>query len=110
MTDTKRIRELNIAFWRAPHLHGRLMMSRYISDRSLHFQMKCIEALRVYDGWNADNDSHGEADMCVLDIDGETVWAKVEYHSRADLNYGSDDPADTAKTLRIATLMFPDEY
>jgi hypothetical protein len=110
MSDTAKIRELNIAFWRAPHLHGRLMMSRYVADRSSHFHMKCIEALRVYDGWSKDNDPWSEADMCVLDIDGETVWAKLDYYSRADLNYGSEDPSDPAKTLRIGTLMFPDEY
>lgn len=110
MTSTEKIRALNIAFWREPHKHGRLMMSRYIADRDPDFHTKCLEALRVYDGWNADNDPHGEADMCILDIDGEKVWAKLDYYSRANLNYGSEDPSDPAKTFRIGTLLFPDEY
>jgi major membrane immunogen (membrane-anchored lipoprotein) len=74
------------------------------------FHRKCFDALAKYEGWNEDNDSHREADMCVLTIDGETVWAKLDYYDKHDLNYGSEDRADPAKTLRIGTLLFPEEY
>lgn len=110
LSHTEKIRELNKAFWKEPHLHGRLMFSRYVADRGGLFGMKCINALAKYDGWNEDNDSYGEADFCVLTIDGEKVFAKLDYYDKHDQNYGSENPADPAKTLRVAVVMMPEEY
>ena len=110
MRDTAKIRELNIAFWRNPHVNGKLLMTRSIAERGVHFQLKCIHALHTYTGWNPDNDPHHEADMCVLDIDGEKVWAKLDCYDKHDQNYGSEDPTDPTKTLRVGTLLFPHEY
>lgn len=110
MTHTEKIRALNIAFWRNPVMNGRLMMSSGVADRDALFHHRCIAALATYDAWTQDNDPHGEADMCVLDVQGETVWAKLDYYDRHDQNFGSEDPADPAKTLRIGTLMLPEEY
>lgn len=110
MTHTEKIRALNIAFWRNPLMNGRLMMSRYVADRGPAFHQKCIEALAGYDAWNADNDPWHEADFCTLDIDGEKVFAKLDCYDKHDQNFGSEDPADPAKTLRIGTLMMPEEY
>jgi hypothetical protein len=107
---SSRIKELNIQFWREPYKNGRLMMTAGVAARGTHFHLKCIHALRVYDSWNPDHDPRDEADMCVLDIDGEKVWAKIDCYDKHDQNFGSEDPADPAKTLRVGTLLFPEEY
>jgi hypothetical protein len=110
LSQTQKIRALNLAFYKNPHMHGRLLFSRYVADRGGLFGMKCINALAAYDGWNEDNDSHGEADMCTLTVEGEKVWAKMDYYDKDDQNYGSENPADPTKTLRVCTILFPDEW
>lgn len=109
MTQTEQIRKLNIASWRNPHMQGRLVLSRYVADRGAVFVEKCNEALAAY-GWNADNDPHNKADFRTLEIDSEQVFAKLDYYDHDDQNFGSENLADPAKTLRIGTLMFPEEY
>jgi hypothetical protein len=42
MTQTEKIRKLNIEFWRNPHMNGRLMLSRYVADREVHFSPKVL--------------------------------------------------------------------
>jgi hypothetical protein len=73
-----KIPTLNIAFWRNPVMNGRLMLLSGVADRDVLFHHRCIAALATYDAWTPDNDPHGEADMCVLNIQGEKVWAKLD--------------------------------
>ena len=110
MTHSEKIRALNIAFWRNPHINGRLMLTRGVAEMGTLFVHRCLLTLAHYDAWNEDNDPHGEADMCTFDVDGLKVWAKLDCYDKYDQNNGSEDPADPDKTLRVGTILFPEEY
>ncbi|MXO48643.1 DUF3768 domain-containing protein [Erythrobacter vulgaris] len=67
------------------------------------------EALAAYDAFDPDNDPHGERDFGDLKLWGENLFWKLDYYS-SDLRYGSDDPADPAKTKRVLTVMLTCEW
>jgi hypothetical protein len=44
-----------------------------------------------------------------IDLAGQTYFFKVDYYA-PDMDGGSEDPADPAKTTRVLTIMRADEY
>lgn len=57
----------------------------------------------------AHNDPHGEHDFGRFQAAGHTFLFKVDYYDR-DFRFGSEDPADPARTARVLTLMLPEDY
>ena len=68
-----------------------------------------LERVRSFDDFTNDNDPHGEHDFGTIKIAGQTYFFKVDYYA-PDMNGGSEDPADPAKTTRVLTIMRADEY
>ncbi len=68
-----------------------------------------LSALRAYDGFDVDNDPHGERDFGDLDLDGAELLWKIDYYD-TQLTYASPDPADEAQTIRVLTVMLAEEY
>ena len=68
-----------------------------------------LETVAKYDGFDADNDPYHEHDFGCVEIQGERLFWKIENYA-PDLQHGSDDPADTSKTVRVLTIMLASEY
>lgn len=68
-----------------------------------------LAKLASYDGFDVDNDPHGERDFGDIDVAGTNVLWKIDYYDPS-LTYGSNDPADPEKTQRVLTVMLPEEY
>jgi len=66
-----------------------------------------IRKVATFDAFSADND--GEHDFGTFDLAGHKFFFKLDYYDPA-LEFGSDDPADPAKTTRVLTLMLAEEY
>jgi hypothetical protein len=56
------------------------------------------------------NDPYGERDFNSFSVDGKLCLFKIDYFAKHDLRRPSDDPADTARTTRVLTLMLTDDY
>jgi len=73
----------------------------------------CVEmlatALAAYEGFDPDNDPHGERDFGGLELFRASLLWKIDYYDR-DLRFGSDDPADVAMTARVLTVMLEEEF
>lgn len=49
-----------------------------------------------------------ERDFSEVHFRGEPVLFKIDYYDEA-LTWGSEDPADAARTLRVVTIMLPED-
>jgi hypothetical protein len=106
----KRIRDLNDAFRKTldPTL-GRMMLTAGVNDLPSDVRAMAIRKVATFDAFSADNDPHGEHDFGSFDLAGHSFFFKLDYYDPR-LEFGSDDPADPAKTTRVLTLILAKEY
>lgn len=115
LTDTIRknaaqtIRELNDAFRQQPLVLGRVMLTSGIAEKPPKFRHEVMRAVQEFDAFDNANDPHAEHDFIAVEVDGEKVFAKIDYYDRT-MEYGSEDPADASVTTRVLTIMLADEY
>ena len=105
-----RIRDLNDAFRKSfdPTL-GRIMLTAGIAALPTDVRAIAIRTVATFDAFDGDNDPHGVHDFGSFDLVGHKFFFKVDYYGPR-LEFGSDDPADPAKTTRVLTLMLAEEY
>jgi hypothetical protein len=73
-------------------------------------QARALEAVRTFANWSADNDPWQQHDCAIVDIEpGIRVMFKLDYYD-LDKEWGSPDPADSSVTVRVLTILLPDEY
>ena len=72
-------------------------------------QVEIVKKVMTFDEFTPDNDPHGEHDFGAFTHNGRKVFWKIDYYDQS-LEYGSDDPADPAKTRRVLTIMLAEEY
>jgi Protein of unknown function (DUF3768) len=107
-TKAARIRELNDAF-RRTLVGGKVMMTAGFAALSPPMQGELIKRVRLFNDFAKGNDPHGEHDFGSIELNGVTVFWKVDYYNPT-LTAGSDDPADNTKTTRVLTIMLAGEY
>lgn len=85
-------------------------------------QSRVCELIKTFDAFTSDNDPHGERDFGSIyqtgdgrwttahpDKPQETVFWKIDYYDRS-FEWASDDPANSAITRRVLTIMLAEEY
>lgn len=50
-----------------------------------------------------------ERDFAAITFLGRKVWFKIDYFAPG-LEYGSEDPADPEQTVRVMTILLPEDY
>jgi hypothetical protein len=106
--NTLRIRELNDAF-RQTGNGGRILFTAGVSGEGVAFSHQALALVRRFDAFTPDNDPHGEHDFGSFTHQGQKLFWKIDYYDAA-LEFGSEDPADPAKTARVLTIMLANEY
>ena len=102
------VRELNDAF-RTSGQGGRILITRGIRERGEAFVAQVLERVRTFAAFTKDNDPYGEHDFGNFEVDGETIYFKIDYYNKS-LDGGSENPADPAQTTRVLTIMLAEEY
>lgn len=92
--------------WPVAVIPGRFVMTRAVAARDGDFQRACLEAVRAYDDFNPDIDPDGTHEMGSFEIEGETVWFKIDLYDDA-YECGSPEPTDPQKTRRVLTILLP---
>ena len=121
MTDNaKKIAELNDRFRRASgdepdgYRLGKKMVTRGIHALGPLTQLLITAKVMAFDSFTPDNDPHGEHDFGSFELHGHKFFWKIDYYDRASFgtghDWGSEDPADPEKTLRVLTIMLAEEY
>lgn len=106
--NTKRIRELNDLF-RETMLTGKIITTQGIEALPLDDKMQIFAKVRQFDDFNEGNDPYGEHDFGSFKHQGNKIFWKIDYYD-LDLQYGSENPADPSKTIRVLTIMLAEEY
>jgi hypothetical protein len=79
------------------------------SPRGNGFVDRAMIAVREFSDFTEDNDPHGEHDFGSFELDGETLFWKIDAYD-TDYNFGSPNPADPAVTRRVLTILLAEEY
>ena len=103
-----RIRQLNDQF-RKCFCGGRVMITQGVDALPSDLRAKAIRNVATFEAFNLDNDPHNEHDFGSFDLAGQKFFWKIDYYS-PDLQGGSEDPSDPAKTARVLTIMLAQEY
>jgi hypothetical protein len=88
---------------------GKVVMTQGVAALPERELPQLLERVRCFDEFTPDNDPHGEHDFGTIKIAGQTYFFKVDYYA-PDMDGGSEDPTDPAKTTRVLTIMRADEY
>jgi Protein of unknown function (DUF3768) len=108
MRDTAAICRLNDEL-RHTLRGGRVMMTASVSQLPLDQQRAIVQAVRTFHDFAEDNDPHGEHDFGAVTVGEHRCFFKIDYYA-LDMEHGSDDPADPAKTTRVLTIMLAEDY
>ncbi|MFO1152044.1 MAG: DUF3768 domain-containing protein [Rhodospirillales bacterium] len=94
---------------RTKGIGGDILLTRGVCNKGDDFVARAFRTVADYDAFTEGNDPHGEHDFGDFTLDGETVFFKVDYYDLKK-EYGSEDPADPAKTRRVMTILLAEEY
>lgn len=95
---------------RTTFLIGKVILTEGIRALPDKVREDIITKVRAFDDFTPDNDPHGEHDFGSFDHDGAgKVFWKIDYYDPT-LTFGSEDPADPKRTVRVLTIMLAGEY
>ena len=106
--SAEKIRALNDAF-RTTMTGGRVVMTARVDALPSDVKAVVIRRVATFSDFNPDNDPHEEHDFGNFTLAGPKFFWKVDAYD-ADMRFGSEDPADPAKTTRVLTIMLAEEY
>jgi hypothetical protein len=103
-----KIAELNDAF-RQSFQGGRVFMTAGVVNLPGDVQAMVLRKVATYGDFDDDDDPWGEHDFGAFELSGQTFFWKIDYYD-ANVEYGSEDPADPTQTTRFLTIMLAEEY
>ena len=108
MKSAAAIRELNDAF-RKTFSGGKVVMTASVTDLPDMVRANALLEVTRFDAFSSDNDPHGEHDFGSFEMVGRKFFWKIDAYD-ANMEFGSEDPADPSKTTRVLTLMLAEDY
>ncbi|MGE0063594.1 MAG: DUF3768 domain-containing protein [Xanthobacteraceae bacterium] len=88
---------------------GHALITSGVAALGDHTVSQILKAVASFDEFCEDNDPHGERDFGSLDVQGHSIFFKIDYYDLS-MTMHSPDPADPNVTCRVMTLMLADEY
>jgi hypothetical protein len=102
------VRALNDAF-RRTMAGGKVLMTAGVDALPSDVKAVVLRRVATFSDFTEENDPHGEHDFGSFTVAGHKFFWKIDYYD-ANMEFGSDDPSDPAKTTRVLTIMFAEEY
>lgn len=119
-TAAGKIAELNDRFRRslsndpASLSLGKKLITSGVRALGVFAVVDIAERVVAFDHFPEGDDPYGEHDFGAFDYEDRRIFWKIDYYDRASFGtaeeFGSADPADPAKTMRVLTVMLADEY
>jgi hypothetical protein len=70
---------------------------------------RIVKTIAVYDDFRHANDPYEEHDFGSFEVDGQTIFFKIDYYDKALASH-SPDPTDPSVTERVIIIMLAEEY
>jgi hypothetical protein len=70
---------------------------------------EAVVQVAAFSDFTSDNDPHGEHDFGSFTLVGRKFFWKIDYYDER-CEFGSEDPSDPEKTIRVLTIMLAEEY
>ena len=102
------IRALNDAF-RTTMSGGRVLMTAGVDALPVDIKTMVLRRVATFSDFTPENDPNGEHDFGNFALAGRKFFWKIDYYD-ANMEFGSEDPADASKTTRVLTIMLAEEY
>ncbi len=106
--SAEKIQALNDAL-RTTMSGGRVMLTAGVDALASDVKAMVIRRVATFSDFTPENDPHGEHDFGSFAVAGRKFFFKIDYFDAA-MEFGSEDPADPAKTTRVLTIMLAEEY
>ena len=89
---------------------GRILFTRGVLALGPSTCSRIIAAVREFNNFRRDDDDpFGEHDFGAFEVCGRRLFFKIDYYDHS-LTAASPDPSDPAMTLRVLTVLLPEEY
>ena len=108
LSKSARIAKLSDEF-RKTGRGGKTVMTRSVANLPAEIITRAVAIAQTFTDFTEDNDPHGEHDFFGFEFAGENFFWKCDYYDK-EMQFGSDDPSNTDKTTRVATLMLASDY
>jgi Protein of unknown function (DUF3768) len=106
--SARSIRELNDAL-RQTLAGGKCVITAGVAALGRATVIRLVDRVRGHSEFTSDNDPYGEHDFGAFEHGGTRFFWKIDCFDRS-LTFGSEDPADPDRTIRVLTLMKAEEY
>ena len=107
-TKTETIRALNDEL-RQNFTVGTALITAGVAALGAEAVARIVKTIAVYDDFCHANDPYEEHDFGSFEVDGQTIFFKIDYFDKALASH-SPDPADPSVTERVITIMLAEEY
>lgn len=107
-TRTEKVQLLNDSF-RRTFVGGSVMITAHVQALRPDERCALLHKVRQFDDFEVGGDPYGEHDFGAIDLAGTRFFWKIDYYN-GELDGGSVDPSDPAKTARVLTIMAASEY
>src|SRR6266536_3057322 len=97
-----KIRELNDPF-RTTMTGGKVLMTAGVDALPSDVKAMVLRRVATFSDFTKDNDPRGEHDFGNFTLGGHKLFWKIDYYD-ANMEFGSEDPADPSKTTRVLTI------
>ena len=88
---------------------GRVVVTRAVANMGPDFQIAAVLAVTKDGTFTEDNDPYGDHSFGAITVEGRKLWWKIDLYDLA-YQWGSEAPDDPARTRRVLTIMFPEDY
>ncbi|MER9313517.1 DUF3768 domain-containing protein [Mesorhizobium australicum] len=88
---------------------GRMVMTVGVAALPAQEIGAILLAVANFDAFDGNNDPYDTHDCALLHVGDRQLFFKIDYYNRALVNL-SPDASDPAVTIRVMTVMLPEEY
>lgn len=86
---------------------GKLILTAGIANQAPLVLAHILHAVKIFDGFNEDNDPYSEHDFGKITLANVDIYFKIDYFHNASITHGTDDPLTAYQVL---TIMLASEY